>query len=143
MAAFGHVGRSVFFFLIGGMTMTKYVKSVLTAGGLVLFMTAGVGGHAFAVEGTSAKHMKNTSKESATNSQAEYEDKMITYKIRKSIANDVTLSQAAQNLKIETSKGVVSLKGPVANVGEQSIVVAMAEAVAGKTNVKSDIEVPK
>ena len=127
--------------------MTKSVKKALKTGGLVVFMMAGVSSLALAVDGAAAKHSKSTSNKNASkgaaNSQAEYEDKMITYKIRQSIVNDVTLSQAAQNVKIETSKGVVSLKGSVANVGEQSIVVAMAEAVAGKANVKAEIEVPK
>lgn len=123
--------------------MTKSVKNIFHVGGLVVFTMAGISGRALAIDGNGAKHTKSTSNKSATNSQAEYEDKMITYKIRKSIANDVTLSPAAQSLKIETSKGVVSIKGPVANVGEQSIVVAMAEAVAGKANVKAELEVPK
>lgn len=126
--------------------MTKAVARFLTTSSLICLM-AGVGTYALAVDGGGAKHQKGASSKKATsapaNSQAEYEDAMITYKIRQSINNDVTLSQSARNLKIETAKGVVSVKGPVANVAEKSIVLAMAEAVAGKANVKGEIEVAK
>lgn len=64
----------------------------------------------------------------------------ITRKIRRSIVEDKTLSTYAHNIKIITQDGVVNLKGPVRTAEEKAIVEFIAEAVAGKENVKSQVE---
>jgi hyperosmotically inducible periplasmic protein len=67
-------------------------------------------------------------------------DLEISRQIRKAIYNDTTLSTYAHNIKIITQDGKVNLKGPVRNAEEKQKVEAKAAAVAGKENVKSQIE---
>jgi hyperosmotically inducible periplasmic protein len=64
----------------------------------------------------------------------------ITRRIRSSIVSDKELSTYAHNIKIITQDGVVNLKGPVRSTEEKATVEFIAEAVAGKENVKSQIE---
>jgi hyperosmotically inducible periplasmic protein len=67
-------------------------------------------------------------------------DLEISRQIRKAIYNDTTLSTYAHNIKIITQDGKVNLKGPVRNAEEKQKVEAKAVAIAGKENVKSQIE---
>jgi len=68
-------------------------------------------------------------------------DLEITRKIRATIVDDKSLSTYAHNIKIMTQDGVVTMKGPVRTVDEKAAVEAVANEVAGKGNVKSQIEV--
>lgn len=68
-------------------------------------------------------------------------DLAITQKIRKSIVEDKNLSTYAHNIKIITQDGVVNLKGPVRTAEEKQNVEDKAAIVAGKDNVKSQVEV--
>jgi hyperosmotically inducible periplasmic protein len=69
-------------------------------------------------------------------------DLEITRQIRKAIIADKSLSTNAHNIKIITTDGVVTLKGPVRTDAEKSAVEKMAAEVAGATKVKSQISVP-
>jgi hyperosmotically inducible periplasmic protein len=68
-------------------------------------------------------------------------DLEITRQIRKSIVDDKSLSTYAHNIKIITQDGMVNLKGPVRSAEEKTAVEAKAFEVAGKANVKSQVEV--
>lgn len=68
-------------------------------------------------------------------------DVTITLKIRQSVVKDDTLSLYAQNVKIITKDGLVVLKGPVRSDEEKLKVEGLAQAIAGKENVSSEIEV--
>ena len=68
-------------------------------------------------------------------------DKDITRDIRRSIAQDKSLSTYAHNVKIISQNGVVTLKGPVRSEEEKSAIEAKATEVVGKENVTSELEV--
>jgi hyperosmotically inducible periplasmic protein len=64
-----------------------------------------------------------------------------TAEIRKKILDQPDMSVNAQNVKIITSQGKVTLRGPVDSDGERDIVVRIATEVAGADNVVNELEV--
>jgi len=68
-------------------------------------------------------------------------DLEIARKIRRSITQDKSLSTYAHNVKIIALNGEVVLKGPVRSAEEKQIVENTAAQVAGKENVRSEIEI--
>ncbi len=68
-------------------------------------------------------------------------DRTITQKIRAEIMKDKSLSTYAQNIKIITQDGKVTLKGPSRTQEEKSSVEAKAAAIAGDGNVTSQIQI--
>lgn len=64
----------------------------------------------------------------------------ITAEIRKQVV-DSDMSINAQNVKIITQDGRVTLRGPVASVEEKDRIEAMASKVAGVGNVQTELEV--
>jgi osmotically-inducible protein OsmY len=69
------------------------------------------------------------------------QDRELTQKIRQSVMKDKALSMNAHNVKIITIDGVVTLKGPVASEQEKMAVEELAAEIAGKDNVKSEINI--
>jgi hyperosmotically inducible protein len=68
-------------------------------------------------------------------------DRETARKIRQSIVKDKSLSTNAHNVKIIAQGGTVTLKGPVRSEEEKQNVEQKAADVAGKDNVKSEIQV--
>jgi hyperosmotically inducible periplasmic protein len=68
-------------------------------------------------------------------------DRELTRKIRKSIVHDKSLSTYAQNIKIVTQDGKVTLKGPVRSDDEKANIQAKAVAIAGADNVSNELEI--
>jgi hyperosmotically inducible periplasmic protein len=68
-------------------------------------------------------------------------DVEMTRSIRKMLVDDDTLGTNAQNVKVITVDGKVTLRGPVATASERTRVVAIAEKVAGADRVVSELEV--
>lgn len=67
-------------------------------------------------------------------------DVKITADIRKQVV-DTKMSINAQNVKIITQDGKVTLRGPVKTADEKARIEEIAFRVAGKTNVDNQIEV--
>lgn len=67
----------------------------------------------------------------------------ITAGIRKSIMADKDMSTNAQNVKIITEKGVVTLRGVVNSQTEKDAIAAYATATTGVTRVDNQLEVKK
>ena len=65
----------------------------------------------------------------------------ITQKIRRSITSEKGISTYGQNIKILTQSGAVVLKGPVRSAEEKTLIESKAGVVAGKENVKSELQV--
>ncbi len=68
-------------------------------------------------------------------------DIKITADIRRAIMDDKAMSTNAQNCKVITEKGMVTLRGPVDSQAEKDSVEAKAKAVAGVTRVDNQLEV--
>jgi len=70
-------------------------------------------------------------------------DLKITQQIRQAVVADGSLSFTAKNVKIITSNGKVTLRGPVNTDQERQAIDASARKVAGPTNVDNQLEVKK
>jgi len=68
-------------------------------------------------------------------------DLQISANIRKAIVADDSLSSNAHNVKIITSGGTVTLRGPVKSQQEKATIEAKAKQVAGVTQVINLIEI--
>jgi osmotically-inducible protein OsmY len=74
--------------------------------------------------------------------QAENEaDRTITQNVRQAITSDDALSTSAQNVKIVTSEGTVTLRGPVKSEKEKQDIEAKAKQVAGVKRVENQLEI--
>ena len=69
------------------------------------------------------------------------EDLRITQSIRKAVVADDALSVNAQNVKIITQNGVVTLRGPVGSAAERASIAAKAKSVAGVTRIDNQLEI--
>jgi len=68
-------------------------------------------------------------------------DLAITRDIRKAIVSDKSLSTYAHNVKVITSNGFVTLKGPVRSEDERKSIEAKALDVAGRDRVANELTV--
>jgi len=68
-------------------------------------------------------------------------DRTITQNVRRAITSDDRLSTYAQNIKIITADGTVTLRGPVRNENEKKEIEAKAKQVAGVKRVDNQLEV--
>jgi osmotically-inducible protein OsmY len=69
-------------------------------------------------------------------------DIQLTQQIRKLVVNGTNnFSVAAQNIKIITQNGQVTLRGPVENDSEKTSIDALAKSAAGENNVTDQLEV--
>jgi hyperosmotically inducible protein len=68
-------------------------------------------------------------------------DIAITREIRKSVVDQDGLSMNAKNVKIVTSDGVVTLRGPVADPAEKERIASIAAKVDGVKQVDDQLEV--
>lgn len=74
--------------------------------------------------------------------QAENEaDRTITQNVRQAITSDDSLSTSAQNVKIISNDGNVTLRGPVKSEQEKKEIEAKAKQVAGVKRVDNQLEV--
>ena len=68
-------------------------------------------------------------------------DRTITQNIRKALTADDSLSTNAQNVKIITNDGTVTLRGPVKSAKEKADIEAKAKQVAGVKRVDNQLEI--
>ena len=68
-------------------------------------------------------------------------DTNITLAVRKAVVAEPNLSVKAQNAKIITKDGVVTLRGPVATSTERSTIMTIAELTPGVKRVDNQLEV--
>jgi osmotically-inducible protein OsmY len=67
-------------------------------------------------------------------------DIAITREIRQKVVDRDDLSVNAQNVKIVTNGGVVTLRGPVANAKEKAEIASIAKQAAGVKRVDNQLE---
>jgi hyperosmotically inducible periplasmic protein len=68
-------------------------------------------------------------------------DREITRQIRKALVGDKSLSTYAHNVKVITTDGTVTLRGPVRSEDEKASIEAKAKSVAGVNDVKNELTV--
>jgi len=67
-------------------------------------------------------------------------DRKITAAVREMIVDDDSMSVNAQNIKIITIAGVVTLRGPVETSAEKVTIESKAKTVAGVTKVDNQLD---
>lgn len=75
-----------------------------------------------------------------SNAEADVE---ITRTIRKMLVDDDSLGTNAENVKVITVDGMVTLRGAVASADEQARIVAIAKEAAGAGRVTNELQVIK
>jgi hyperosmotically inducible protein len=73
-----------------------------------------------------------------SNSKADLE---ITQAVRKAVTSDDAISVNGQNVKIVTTGGVVTLRGPVKSEAEKTSIANKAKSVAGVSRVDNQLEI--
>lgn len=68
-------------------------------------------------------------------------DRRITADIRQAVVSEKGLSVNAQNCKIITVNGVVTLRGPVTTAEERELIASKARATTGVVSVINELEV--
>ena len=68
-------------------------------------------------------------------------DRTITQQIRKAVVADGNLSTNAQNVKIITRDGVVTLRGPVKSPEEKATIASFAQQTGGVKRVDNQLEI--
>lgn len=68
-------------------------------------------------------------------------DLTLTQRIRQHIMKDKDFSTYAQNVKIITVNGLVTLKGPVRSLDEQTRIIKHARMVVNDSNIKNEMSV--
>lgn len=87
------------------------------------------------------KRDRNDNAKTPIDQDENQDDINITADIRKTIVNTEGMSINARNVKITTSKGKVTLRGPVKSADEKQKIEKFATDVAGEGNVTSELEV--
>jgi len=68
-------------------------------------------------------------------------DRTLTQEIRQAVVADKSLSTTAKNIKIITTNGVVTLRGPVKDSHEKEKIEAKAQQFAGTNKIDNQLEV--
>ncbi len=121
------------------MNASKLAGAAVVAAGLVL---GGCEGGPGDVDNT-ARNVRDRAEDAVTpmdQSESE-EDRTITARVRQALTQDDTLSTNAQNVKVVTRDGVVTLRGPVESQQERTAVASKARQVAGVKRVDDQLEV--
>jgi hyperosmotically inducible periplasmic protein len=112
--------------------------------GFFIFTAASIAAPRFQDQQTAPDNTKanqNQSAPTASDQPMNASDQEIVQKIRKSIHADDSLSMYAQNIKIISQDGKVTLRGPVRSVDDKKSIQAKAVAVAGKGNVTNLLKI--
>ncbi len=119
--------------------MRSFATVVLFVGGMA-FVSACETGQAADNSARNVADRQDSALTSGDQSNAQA-DLDATQKIRQAVVADDSLSTNARNVKIVTSKGVVTLRGPVANAEEKANIGRIAQKIAGVTRVDNQIEI--
>jgi osmotically-inducible protein OsmY len=90
--------------------------------------------------GRNVRDRDNQSKTSGDQSENEA-DRRISQNIRDAITSDDSFSTNAKNVKIITSDGTVTLRGPVKSDKEKEEIEAKAKQIAGVKKVDNQLEI--
>lgn len=121
--------------------MRKKFAALCMAGGIALAAT-----QAFAEDAPADNSGKNAEDRAnggltAGDQSSAPADVAITTAVRQAVVADSNLSTNAQNVKIITVNGIVTLRGPVKNASEKENIAAKAVKVAGATKVDNQLEI--
>jgi hyperosmotically inducible protein len=84
---------------------------------------------------------KDTGAKTAQDQPENEQDRTISQEVRKAVTSDDSLSTDAKNVKIVTTDGTVTLRGPVKSEKEKTEIESKAKQIAGVKNVENQLEV--
>jgi hyperosmotically inducible periplasmic protein len=97
-----------------------------------------------ALAASAEEKSKGSEKTPTASDQSENEaDRKITQQIRQAVTKDDSLSTSAQNVKIITQDGKVTLRGTVKNENEKQKIGEMAKKASGVRNIENLLTVSK
>ncbi|MDF2446584.1 MAG: hypothetical protein K0S46_1820 [Moraxellaceae bacterium] len=100
-------------------------------------------GKQVAPDNTGRNEERQAGKPEADDQSNQSGDLELTARLRRAITEDDSLSVNAHNIKIISSGGKVTLRGPVDSEQEKRRIEALAGQVAGQQRVTSELEVRK
>ena len=130
--------------------MTRHIRVLLIVLGAVVTSACGTAAKepeptpapAASADNTAVNTRDSSGATATPTDQGENEaDLAITAKIRQAVVDDKVLSVNAQNVKIVTNAGMVTLRGPVKSAEEKKAIEAKAAQVAGVTKVDNQLEI--
>jgi hyperosmotically inducible periplasmic protein len=143
-AAQNQVGNSEALRAEQGEKMNLKLKAMFVSLSLLAFTASSIAMPRFQDQQTAPDNTranKDQSAPTADDQSMNPADREIVQKIRKSIHADDSLSMYAQNIKIISQDGKVTLRGPVRSVDDKKSIQAKAVAVAGKGNVTNLLKI--
>jgi osmotically-inducible protein OsmY len=128
------------------MTFLRFTPVASAAIALLCLLCAPSAVQAFAQTGTTqtAPDNSNQNKNQAQTADTQANsksDRLTTQKVRKAITADKTLSTYAHNVKIITTDGAVTLKGPVQSEDEKQKVASEAASVVSPDKITNELAV--
>jgi osmotically-inducible protein OsmY len=84
---------------------------------------------------------RNDATKTADDQSESEADRTITQNVRKAITDDDSLSTNGKNVKIVTTDGTVTLRGPVKSEKEKADIGAKAKQIAGVRKVDNQLEI--
>jgi hyperosmotically inducible protein len=118
--------------------------SMCTFGSLVAIAFSGVAADEKKVDADNTKKNERDRSAQAKTPQDQGnspEDIKLTQAIRQAVMKDSGLTTTAKNVKIITTGGAVTLRGPVKTAEEKAKIEELAKAAAGGAKVENQIEV--
>jgi osmotically-inducible protein OsmY len=126
------------------MEQTKRPRTSLGSSCCALILLGGIALGAPAQTQTSSPDNSGNNKGqqvTAEQQSGQTSDRDLTAKIRRSVVDDKSLSTYAHNVKIITTNGAVTLKGPVQSEQEKQQIADKAAAVVGPGKVDNQLTV--
>jgi osmotically-inducible protein OsmY len=128
---------------------TSWIRAIVTGGILSVFLSIlptvtaqSSQSGSTAPDNTTVNDRDRTASEPSADQQKENSsDREMSRQIRQSLVKDKSLSTYAQNVKIITQDGKVTLKGPVHSQEEKNAVISKAAAIAGQSNITDEVSV--
>jgi len=90
--------------------------------------------------GVNKRDAQNNARPTADDQSNKQPDLRTEADVRKAIVDDKSLSLQAHNIKVLTSGGVVTLRGPVKSADEKKRIEQLAKNVHGVNSVKNELE---
>jgi osmotically-inducible protein OsmY len=111
--------------------------------GLSLILASSCSGDETKAADNTGRNVRDRGGDTATpTDQSENQaDLAITQKVRQALMDDDTLSFNAQNVKVVTENGKVTLRGPVESDAEKRAIEAKVRAIGGVSNVDNQLEI--
>ncbi len=117
-------------------------SSLMTFTSLSLAQTSDKVSNKPSADNSKINERDTTAKElTADQQKSNASDSEISAKIRRDIMQEKNMSTYAQNIKIITVNGKVTLKGPVRSTVEENNILKYARTLVGASNVVNEIEI--